>query len=1091
MIRIQALTDIHETLTYLMDKLNWPISQDRPAVDPYEVNWEYYPEDLGLKDEDFAQIETLQQMRPLTEDQEWAVFFVEFNSKKMQITVLRKILGALIYNKRNTDHKTWDKENLLFVCFWGEGEHRTIGFVHFNQSVKGLPTLKALYFEPHYESADKLLQYEELLSHLYWKHHEKCEEWTEEWKKAFTTEYGQVIRDTKRLTTELAHSAQRIRQQILDVLEIENNDGYVHKLLKKFKDSLVHDLDEKSFADMYAQTICYGLFSARCLSVGKPASDSQPELKFEPFDPLKDIDNIPDTNPFLRKLLREGLDSQKGNVKKSIPFDELELYTIIDLLDNTDIESIVNEFNRQTKMGKEDPVIHFYEDFLTEYDKETKIDRGVFYTPLPVVNFIVNSVDQILKTEFGLKDGLACDEQILVPFSPGKGKPKYNKFVYKVQVLDPATGTGTFLRQAILKIKDNFDQKNKGNPNAAAAWNKYVSDCMLWRLNGFELMMAPYAVAHMKLAMALKATGYNFAENRRLKVFLTNSLEKAGDTSGHPSLFDEDAIAVEATKANIVKKESNINVVIGNPPYSGISSNNNAWINGLIDTYRTVNGKPLGEKKVWFNDDYCKFIRVAQNIIDNNGKGILAFINPNGLIDNLSFKGMRWSLLSSFDKIYILDLHGNPMKKEVSKDGGKDENVFDITQSVCINIYIKTSENRKKLADVYYSDILGLRKSKFDFLNKNSIDSIVWKKVLPSEPNYMFRPINIDIQSKYYNSTFSIKDALIIDVTGVVTMGDSFALAKTPKHLENNILGVINNNYTEEELTKKYQLGKNYSEFVLKNKTKLRFDKQKIFKYHYRPFDFNYIYYDSKIIWRDRYEVMRHMLKPNLGFIVSRQAITDNWSHVLVSEYMVDGRIIYSNKGIASFFPLYLYEEGFENSRPNLNRQIAAKIVEIIGMKLKPLDFIDYIYAVLHIPSYRTKYKEFLKIDFPRIPYPKSKDQFFTLAKMGGELRQLHLMKSPIMDKTPVKFFGNPISSDEVTTRKWENGKVWINKSEYFDGVPESAWNFYIGGYQVADKWLKDRKGRQLSVEEIKHYCRIIKILIETERIMGELDKIE
>ena len=396
MTTIENLTTIDNTLAYLMDRLGWPISEDSPAVSAYDANWEYYPEDLGLKDSDFAKITSLQQMKPLKENQDWAVFFVEFDYKRMQITVLRKILGALIFNKRGADHKIWSMENLLFVCFWGDKKNRTIGFVHFNQSVKGLPTLKALYFEPQSESREKLALYEGYLDHLRWEYSEKCDAWTNEWKKAFQTEYGQVIRDTNRLTGELAHSAQTIRTQILDVLEIENENGYVHKLLKKFKDKLVHDMDESSFADMYAQTICYGLFSARCLNADE-----------ELFDPIKAIDSIPDTNPFLRQLLREGLDNQKGNVKKSIPFDELELNSIIDLLQNTDIQSIVAEFNRQTRMGYEDPVIHFYEDFLTEYDKEAKINRGVFYTPLPVVNFIVRSVDtRFSKPSSALRTGL-------------------------------------------------------------------------------------------------------------------------------------------------------------------------------------------------------------------------------------------------------------------------------------------------------------------------------------------------------------------------------------------------------------------------------------------------------------------------------------------------------------------------------------------------------------------------------------------------------------------------------------------------------------------------------------------------------------
>ena len=1085
MTSIRNLTNIENVLAYLYNKLNWPINSTSPEIDPDEVNWEYYPEELGLNSSDFAKIETLQQMRPLTTTQNWAVFFVEFNSNRMQITALRKILSALIFNKRNTNHKIWDKENLLFICLWGKKSNRTIGFIHFNESDKRLPTLKAQYFEPKTETLENLEKYEKQLLNLNWDN--DCNTWADKWKKAFTTEYGQVIRETKRLTTELARSAQRIRQQILDVLEIENNDGYVHKLLKKFKDSLVHDLDEKSFADMYAQTICYGLFSARCLSVGKPMSANQPELEFEPFDPLKEIDNIPDTNPFLRKLLREGLDSQKGNVKKSIPFDELELYTIIDLLDNTDIEAIVNEFNRQTRMGYEDPVIHFYEDFLTEYDKETKIDRGVFYTPLPVVNFIVNSVDQILKTDFGLKDGLASDEQILVPFTPGKGKPKYNKFVYKVQVLDPATGTGTFLRQAILNIKENFDQKNKGNPNAADAWNKYVSDCMLWRLNGFELMMAPYAVAHMKLAMALKATGYNFAENRRLKVFLTNSLEKAGDTSGHPSLFDEDAIAVEATKANIVKKESNINVVIGNPPYSISSSNKGEWILDLIKDYK----KDLNERKINLDDDYIKFIRLGQKYIENNGYGILAYISNNSFIDGITHRQMRKCLLKSFDKIYILNLHGNCLRKEVSPDGSEDVNVFNIQQGVSINIFIKNEKRNTELSKVYHFDLYGSREKKFSFLSNNSISSIVWNPIEYSDPGYFFVPKNFEKSFEYENNSFRIDELFLITNSGIKTDRDGIFIDNDKDFLSKRISKLLSGNLTN-DFIEKYNVKDSSSYKLTKVIQNRKFDSKYISTYLYRPFDLKYIYYDKHIISRPAEKVMENLFFNNYALITTRQYAEDiDFNYVFISTTLCDIRMTVSNKGCCYIFPLYIYNKEYNDREPNLNIKIIENIEKILKITLIPLDLFDYIYAILHTPNYRKKYKEFLKIDFPRIPYPKDKEQFFAFAKLGAELRDLHLMKSPVMDKTQVTFCGNLSSSDEVTSIKWDCGKVWINKTQYFNNVPENAWNFYIGGYQVAYKWLKDRKGRRLSAEEIKHYCRIIKILMETERIMGELDKIE
>ncbi|MBQ0052380.1 MAG: N-6 DNA methylase, partial [Treponema sp.] len=507
MANIKSLTkDINGILSYLTEKLNWPIEVDNPEYASEEATWEYYPEAIGLSDSDFAKIKQLLQLRPLTGDQEWACFFVIFDeSPRMSITAMRKILGALIYQKRNADdHKIWDKNNLLFVCQWGTKLEREIGFVHFDDSEKSLPTLKDFCFKTNGQDEQYLSNAEDRLKNLYWKFEGKVPEWTENWKRTFTTVHGQVIHDTEILTKELAKVAKTVQSRILEVFEIENEKGYVNRLFKKFKTNLVHDMSKEQFADMYAQTIAYGLFSARCLN----PEESE-------FDPIRAIENIPNTNPFLRDLLKEGFAEKKN----TLVIDELDLNSVVDLLKNTDISSIVQDFNKQSRNGREDPVIHFYENFLTEYDKETRMDRGVFYTPVPVVDFIVRSVDQILKTEFGIEDGLACDETVTI------NKEKKKEIIPKVQILDPATGTGTFLRQTILLIKRNFDEKHKSLSEAERVkkWNEYVVVSLLHRLFGFELMMAPYAVAHMKLAMALKDTGYKFNSASRLKVFLTKT----------------------------------------------------------------------------------------------------------------------------------------------------------------------------------------------------------------------------------------------------------------------------------------------------------------------------------------------------------------------------------------------------------------------------------------------------------------------------------------------------------------------------------------------------------------------------------------
>lgn len=441
---------------------------------------------------------------------------------------------------------------------------------------------------------------------------------------------------------------------------------------------------------------------------------------------------------------------------------------------------------RQTGGGREDPVIHFYEEFLTAYDKSQKVQRGVYYTPQPVVNFIVRAVDSILKTEFGYADGLASTDTKKIKVMR-ESKRRVNGYITKVeeqidvpavQILDPATGTGTFLRQTILQIYENFQQKHKGEPKdtVAALWNKYVDESLLPRLNGFELMMAPYAVAHMKLAMVLKDTGYDFSGEHRLNVFLTNTLEQAGNSDNQLTLFD-DPLALESVEANRAKKNTGINIVMGNPPYSGISSNSGEWIASLIEDYKYINGVHFGERKHWLQDDYVKFIRYSELVSAGSGQGILAFINNHAFIDNPTFRCMRYHLLESYDEIYILDLHGNVMRRETAQDGGKDENVFDIQQGVSINIFIKRGTKTKgKLAKVFHAEILGRRDDKYNYLANNCFEDIRWQELQPNEPFYFFIPRN-ETNRESYEKGFSIEELMPEHTTGVVTARDGLVIS--------------------------------------------------------------------------------------------------------------------------------------------------------------------------------------------------------------------------------------------------------------------------------------------------------------------------
>lgn len=604
MADIRTVRDMNGLIEYFSENLGWNI--DLYDFDDIEdISYDFSAADIGLKEEAFAKIATLRQLQPMTDDQKWGIFCIEFESSRFEVSAMRKILSGLIPRRRaSVDHAVWSQQDLLFICNWGEGNNRTIGLAHFEDREKGLPQIKMISCAPALEDFTQIKNFEENLRKLAWpRNPSNIEAWRQQWSSAFSVGYREVIQTSSALTVRLAAEAQNIRNSVLETLKVETENGYVHQLYSKFRQMLIHDMSETAFADMYAQTVVYGLFSARCMD---PTQDD--------FSVQEAIDCIPNTNPFLKSLMQDCLGTQATG---SMAFDELDIGNVIDLLAHTNTDAIIRDFNRQTGGGREDPIIHFYEEFLTAYDKAQKVQRGVFYTPQPVVNFIVRAVDDILKKEFGYEDGLASTETKRIKVRRLSKKRNADgkrdmvdgeEVVPAVQVLDPATGTGTFIRQVILQIYDNFRKKHRGESEAQikAAWNEYVPKHLLPRVNAFELMMAPYAVAHMKLAMVLRDTGYDFGSNARLNVCLTNTLEPAGDSEDQISMFS-DPLAMESVQANKVKKNRGISILLGNPPYSTESANKGSWIMDLMEVYKKEadgiaklkekNSKPL-------NDDY-------------------------------------------------------------------------------------------------------------------------------------------------------------------------------------------------------------------------------------------------------------------------------------------------------------------------------------------------------------------------------------------------------------------------------------------------------------------------------------------------------
>lgn len=539
--------------------------------------------------------------------------------------------------------------------------------------------------------------------------------------------------------------------------------------------------------------------------------------------------------------------------------------------------------------------------------------------------------------------------------------------------------------------------------------------------------------------------------------------------------------------------------VIGNPPYASSSSNNGAWIQELIAEYK----QNLNERKININDDYIKFIRFGQELIQRNDSGIIGFITNNSFLDGITTRQMRKTLLRTFDTIYVLDLHGD-LKKNVSI---KDENVFDIQQGVSINLFIKHPGNTPSKS-FHYADLYGERTDKYNFLNDNSVKSINWQQPTLNK-HYTFFNVVGNSAIDEYEKGFTITDLFVNYNSGIQTKNDSLLVRLREIEIRNLINDIRNLNI--ETLKNKYKTSEGV--WTWQNaQTDVKSNSVFITKILYRPFDDRYIAITNKssgLLGRPRYDTTKHFINhQNIGLICNRQCVGDEFSYIGVTNSVTaHGTFYLGNRGQDYLIPLYVYPEGEifdkEERQPNLDEQIVAEIAEGLGLiftnekedtkgTFAPIDILDYIYAVLHNPTYRETYKEFLKIDFPRVPYPKDAGKFWQLVKLGGELRQVHLLESPVVNKFITKY---PVAGTNVVEKigkaSYKDGDVYINDEQYFEDVPETAWAFYIGGYQPAQKWLKDRKGRALSIEDIKHYQKIIVALTETDRIMKEIDTIE
>jgi len=848
------------------------------------------------------------------------------------------------------------------------------------------------------------------------------------------------------LAEALACRTHYLKDQVL--LELKNNNNRLTGFYQAFQQFLIAGLTKEDFADMYAQTVTYGLFAASTRHNGK-------------FTRKAAFDNIPATIGILRDVFRF--------ISLEEPSEQLS-WIIDDISAVLGVANVKKILHRYFVEGRgSDPVVHFYETFLTQYDPNEREQRGVYYTPEDVVSYIVRSLNIILKKYFEKADGFACEN---------------------VTVLDPAAGTLTFLAETAKTAVNEFSV-NYGSGGK----DQLIKNHILKNFYAFELMMAPYAVGHLKMGFLLEELGYKLHKDDRFKLYLTNTLEL--EDLAQSSLPGMSSLSEESHSAGKIKKEQPILVVLGNPPYSGRSVNKGKWISKEIREYYKVDGKDLGEKNPkWLQDDYVKFIRFAQWKIDSAGEGVLGFITNHSYLDNPTFRGMRQSLMNSFDHIYILDLHGNSKKKEKCPDGSKDQNVFDIQQGVAIIIAVKKPGLEKKIS---HADLWGLREDKYTWLKTHDIDNTTWKRISPKSEFYFFVHRD-ERQLSRYGQLPKLTEIFPVNSVGIVTSRDKFAIDADKEELKRRIRMFRDDNLSDEMIKKAFDLKDKANWKVKEARKRIRNEEgweKSVLSILYRPFDTQWIFYHDAVIERTRKEIMHNMMHENTSLCIGRAGqvvgLEQPWNVVFCTETITDLNLFYRGGNVN--FPLYLYPaedlyNGGERYQRdvNIDNALLVKLSKAYGRKSSPEKVLCYIYAILYCNIYRNRYAEFLKSDFPRIPFTADPGLFSKMARYGGNLIELHLLKSKKLEKSAIKFHGRGDRRVEKIECNEKKKLVKINPEQYFGPLSDKIWQYQIGGYQVMEKWLKGRKGKCLDLEDIKHYCRMATALKETMATQKKID---
>lgn len=1109
---LRRVGDFEALCRYLEDTLGWPLGEGEYDFDA--LTFQYEPEELGLQDQYADAIESIHQLRPVVDGQPWGIFFVRFRKKKLPVGVLRRILSQLALKKRESANKAeraaWRTDDLLFVSAFGEetGRGREIAFAHFHQHGGDLPTLRVIGWDGN-DTPLKLEHLQGVLANkLRWPADPAdTDAWRALWRSPFRHRPGHVIRKSDELAHELAKLARAIRDRAQAVMKAESAKGPLTRLYDAFKRALIHDLTKEGFADTYAQTITYGLLTAAISRTEMSEGSRGTALLATDLSEM-----VPVTNPFLKEMLQTFLEA--GGRKSGIDFDELGVQDVVELLrgEDTDLPAILRDFGNKTQ--GEDPVIHFYEHFLKAYNRQLKVQRGVFYTPQPVVSYIVQSVHELLQTEFGLADGLADTTTWgeMLKRNPGLKPPPLTDEPGEertispdepfVQILDPATGTATFLVEVIEVIHRTlaakWKQQRLTDAQQRAAWNDYVPRDLLPRLHAFELMMAPYAIAHMKIGLKLAETGYSFGTEERARIYLTNALEP---WMKQRPLIGFDALAHEAAAVNEIKRYKRFTVVIGNPPYSP-SVCEPEWLMRRLDDWK----QGLNETKSDLNREEWKFLRLAQYHCTMTRAGIVGFIINRDFLDGIVKRRMREHLSQSFPLRVAVDLNGD-VKGNIA-----DENVFEIEQGVAIAI-LSTKSAKSSLR---YASRVGTRAQKYaDLIARKSIDAALAEVETPP-PYFRWVPYLSEHTASVaaeYEAWPEIKSAFGVASSGIQTKRDELCVAFTRTEMWDRVQNF--HSMTAEQARAEFDLGDDGRDWTVegaKADISASGPNQKFLcPILYRPLDIRFTYWTGRtkgFLAYPRREVMQHIVgHDNVGMIFNRQIVGNSVSHFSVSRIPIaHGTFYLGNKGQDYFAPLLAFDDDLlasqKSGRSNFTPAILMPLRELLeseAAKLTPEDIFQYAFAVFHSPGYRGRYAEFLKIDFPRLPLTGDLELFRALARLGGELTALHLLESPRLAQPITEFIGGPNQSGpEIEKVSWSCDTVWVDKAQTigFRGVREDVWNFHIGGYQVCEKWLKDRgpkkgqRGRALTKDDIAHYHKIVVALSETIRLMAEIDRV-